>query len=133
MGRGDRGEVWGSLRFGAGTSKPTVVLYEVVPEVAEGAVALHAADLVALEDVVLHGVLAVHGGDRLVRALVVCRMSRVTALGPPVKADGLGVSNGVVADSPAVAAAGTQRPGLRVVVVLREPEVGYPLCSKSAV
>ena len=119
--------------FGAGAAEPAVVLDEVVPEVAVGAVALHAADLVALEDVVLHGVLPVHRGDRLIRALVVARMSRVTALGPPVKADGLGVANGVVADSPAVATAGAQRPGLRVVEVLREPEVGYPLCSKSAV
>ena len=68
--------------FGAGTSKPAVVLDEVVPEVAVGAVALHAADLVALKHVVLHGVVAVHGGDRLVRALIVCRMSRVTALSP---------------------------------------------------
>ena len=119
--------------FSAGAAEPTVVLDEVVPEVAEGSVALHAADLVALEDVVLHGVVPVHRGGRLVRALVVGRMSRVTTLSAPVEADRFGVTNGVVADRPAVATAGAQGPGLRVVEVLREPEIGYPLCSKSAV
>ena len=46
--------------FGAGASEPAVVLDEVVPEVAVGAVALHAADLVALEDVVDHRVVSMH-------------------------------------------------------------------------
>lgn len=114
--------------FCAGAAKPTIVLNKVVPKVAEGTVALHTTDLVALEHVVLHGVLPPHGGGRLVRTLVVGRMACIAPLGAPVEADGLGVANGIVADRPTVTSAGAKGTRLRVVVVLWEPKVGDPLC-----